>query len=154
MLLVLAADQVTKLVVESVLPLNGVRFVIPGLFNLVNTTNPGVAFGLLADSRVPWVGRSLALFSILVMIFLVWMLASHRAGGALSEWGMALILGGAAGNVLDRLIHGSVTDFLDFYWRSYHWPAFNVADSAIVIGAGLVLLELFHQRPVPAEGRV
>jgi signal peptidase II len=152
-LFVLAADQSSKLAVERFLPLNGIRVVIPNIFNLVNTTNPGVAFGLLANSRTPWVGHALALFSALVMVFLAWMLVARRAGGVLSEWGMSLILGGAAGNVLDRLIHGSVTDFLDFYWRAYHWPAFNVADSAIVIGAGLVLIELFHERPQPAEER-
>jgi signal peptidase II len=153
-LLVLAADQTTKLTVERFLPLNGIRVVIPNVFNLVNTTNPGVAFGLLANARVPWVGHALAFFSVFVMVFLAWMLLARRAGGVLSEWGMSLILGGAAGNVLDRLIHGSVTDFLDFYWRTYHWPAFNVADSAIVIGASLVLIELFHQRPQPAEESV
>ena len=129
--------------------MDSIRAVIPNLFNLVNTTNPGVAFGLLANTHAAWVGHALALFSVVVMIFLAWMLAARRAGGVLSEWGMSLILGGAAGNVLDRLIHGSVTDFLDFYWRTHHWPAFNVADSAIVIGAGLVLIELFLERPQP-----
>jgi signal peptidase II len=152
-LVVLAADQATKLAVERFLPADSIRVTIPNVFNLVNTTNPGVAFGLLANAHAPWVGHALAMFSALVMGFLVWMLLARRAGGVLSEWGMSLILGGAEGNVLDRLIHGSVTDFLDFYWRSYHWPAFNVADSAIVIGAGLVLIELFHDHPQPAEER-
>lgn len=150
-LLVLAADQASKLAIEKVLPPDGVRVVIPGLFNLVNTRNRGVAFGLLANSREPWMGGALVVFSCAVMIFLIWMLLAGREEGTLSEWGMSLILGGAAGNILDRMIHGSVTDLLDFYWHGFHWYTFNLADTAIVTGAGLVLLGLFRDQRQPAE---
>jgi signal peptidase II len=153
-LLVLAADQGSKLAIERFLPPDSFRVVVPGLFNLVNTTNRGVAFGLLANTNVPWMSHALAFFSCAVMIFLAWMLLAGRTEGALAEWGMSFILGGAAGNVLDRVIHGSVTDFLDFYWRGYHWYTFNVSDSAIVIGAGLVLFELFRDHRHPAEESV
>ena len=96
-------------------------------------------------------GGALVVFSCAVMIFLIWMLLAGREEGTLSEWGMALILGGAAGNILDRMIHGSVTDLLDFYWHGFHWYTFNLADTAIVTGAGLVLLGLFRDQRQPAE---
>jgi signal peptidase II len=149
-LLVLAADQASKLAIEKALPPDGFRVVIPGLFNLANTRNRGVAFGLLANARQPWMGGALVIFSCAVMIFLVWMLLAGREEGTPAEWGMSLILGGAAGNILDRMIHGSVTDFLDFYWRGFHWYTFNLADTAIVTGAGLVLLGLFRDQRHPA----
>ena len=95
--------------------------------------------------------------SAAVMVLLVWLLVTGRAGGALAQSGLALILGGAAGNALDRLIHGGVTDFLEVRLWKYIWPAFNVADSAITIGAVLVLIELLfgaRQRQIPtAEKR-
>ena len=85
-------------------------------------------------------------FSIAVIIFLFWLLAAERAGGRMGQIGMAMILGGALGNVFDRLTERGVTDFIDLHIQSHHWPTFNVADSAIVIGAALVLLELFRDR--------
>ena len=84
------------------------------------------------------------------MVLLVWMLVTGRAGGALAQCGLALILGGAAGNALDRVIHGGVTDFLEVRLWKYIWPAFNVADSAITIGAILVLFELLFGGAGPA----
>jgi signal peptidase II len=152
-LLVLAADQASKYLIESVIRQDSIRVLIPGLLNLVHTHNPGVAFGLFADSQSPWVASLLVLFSAMVMIFLIWLLAAGHAGARLAQTGMALILGGAAGNVLDRLVHHSVTDFIDFHVAGYHWPAFNVADSAIVIGAGFVLIELFRDWRHPSEER-
>ena len=80
------------------------------------------------------------------MVLLIWMLAKKRAGGRLGQAGLALILGDATGNLIDRVIHASVIDFIDVYLGSYHWPAFNVADSAIVVGAALVLLDLVAAR--------
>ena len=150
-LAVLAVDQLSKFVVERFTALGSVRVVIPGYFNLVHTNNPGVAFGLLADSESPWMTSLLIAFSTAVMVFLVWLLVTGRAGARLGQAGMALILGGAAGNVMDRLLRRSVTDFIDFHLRSHHWYTFNVADSAIVVGAGMVLLELFRDWSHPAE---
>ncbi|HEV3254510.1 MAG TPA: signal peptidase II, partial [Candidatus Acidoferrales bacterium] len=138
-LAVLAVDQLSKFAVERFTALGSVRVVIPGYFNLVHTNNPGVAFGLLADSESPWMTSLLIAFSTAVMVFLVWLLVTGRAGARLGQAGMALILGGAAGNVMDRLLRRSVTDFIDFHLRSHHWYTFNVADSAIVVGAGMVL---------------
>src|SRR5258708_6994487 len=109
---------------------------------LVHNQNPGIAFGVFSNSTSPWLAPLLLITSALVIVVLGWLLVSGRAGGRLAQAGLALILGGAAGNALDRLIHGGVTDFVEVRLGSYRWPAFNVADSAISIGAALVLVEL------------
>jgi signal peptidase II len=149
----LSADQLSKHAVERFMPAGSTRVLVPGLLNLVHTSNPGVAFGLLADSRTPWLAAVLIAFSATVIAMLVWLLVTGRAGGRLAQCGLALILGGAAGNVLDRVLHRSVTDFIDFYIGSHHWYTFNVADSAIVVGAGLVILELFRDWRHPNQER-
>jgi signal peptidase II len=141
---VLAFDQATKYAVERFTSTGSSRVLIPGFLNLVHTTNPGVAFGLLADSPTAWLAPVLILFSVALIGLLGWLLVTGRGGGWLGQWGLALILGGAAGNVLDRVTRHSVTDFIDFYVGSHHWYTFNIAESAIVVGAGLVVLELFR----------
>lgn len=141
---VLAADQATKHAIEKYTSADYLHVVFPGILNLIHTHNPGVAFSLFADSRSPAVRFMLLAFSIAVIIFLFWLLAAERAGGRIGQIGMAMILGGALGNVFDRLTQRGVTDFIDLHIQSHHWPTFNVADSAIVIGAALVLLELFR----------
>ncbi len=153
-LAVLAADQITKQAVSRSLAPDSLVVVIPGLFNLVHTNNAGVAFGILADAHSPWVAAALILFSLGVMALLGWFLISNRIPGRTGQVGAALILGGAAGNVLDRVLRHSVVDFLDFYFRGYHWPAFNLADSAIVIGGGLIVLSLLAEQRETAEGKV
>jgi signal peptidase II len=150
---VLAADQATKFAVDRVMPSGSFRILIPGILNLVHTSNSGVAFGMLADSEVPWRAPLLILFSVAVIGLIVWLLATGRAGGWPGQCGMTLILGGAAGNVLDRVVRRSVTDFIDFHVGSYHWYTFNVADSAIVLGAGLVILELLRDWRHPTHER-
>lgn len=141
---ILAADQATKHAIEKYTSADYLHVVFPGILNLIHTHNPGVAFSLFADSHSPAVRITLLAFSIAVIIFLFWLLAAERAGGRMGQIGMAMILGGALGNVLDRLTQRGVTDFIDLHIQSHHWPTFNVADSAIVIGAILVLLELFR----------
>jgi len=143
---VVVADQASKFAVAKFTEPGSLRVLVPGLLNLTHTTNPGVAFGLLSDSAAPWRAPLLIGFGLTVMALIVWLLATDRAGGALGCCGMTLILGGAAGNLLDRLSRRSVTDFLDFHLGRYHWYTFNLADSAIVVGAGLVLLELWRDR--------
>jgi signal peptidase II len=93
----------------------------------------------------------LILFSVAVIGFLAWLLVTGRAGGRLGEFGIALILGGALGNVLDRVARRSVIDFIDFHVGGHHWYTFNVADSAIVVGAGLVILELLVDWRSPSQ---
>jgi signal peptidase II len=145
--LVLLADQATKYAIEKA-PV--FRVVVPGMINLVHTHNRGVAFGLFGDAHSAWVSWLLILFSAAVMVLLVWLLAGRHIPGIGGQAGVALILGGAAGNVMDRVLRQSVVDFLDLHWRNYHWPAFNVADSAIVCGAGLVIVSLLMERRHPA----
>ena len=110
---------------------------ITGFFNLVLGRNTGVSFGLFGDAP-PWVLVAFALAIAAVMV--VWM---ARAESRLTAIGLGLIIGGAMGNVLDRLRLGGVTDFLDFYIGQWHWPAFNMADVGIVCGVGLLLLDSF-----------
>ena len=110
---------------------------ITGFFNLVLGRNTGVSFGLFGEARP----EVLVAFAIaVVVILIVWM---KRAENRLTASALGLIAGGAVGNVLDRLRHGGVTDFLDFYVGQWHWPSFNMADVGIVCGAGLLLLESF-----------
>jgi len=120
---------------------------------LVHSQNPGIAFSMFSESNSPWLTPILVASSLVVMGLLVWMIVSGRAGGTLAQCGLALILGGAAGNALDRVMHGAVTDFLEVRLWKYIWPAFNVADSAITIGAVFVLYELLfrgaHHQQVP-----
>jgi signal peptidase II len=152
--LVLIADQAAKHAIEKYTTMNYFHVVIPGLLNLIHTHNPGVAFSMFANAHSPVVRFLLVLFSVGVIVFLFWLLAAERAGGKMGQVGMALIIGGAVGNVLDRLMRRGVTDFIDLHVGSYHWPTFNVADSAIVAGAALVLLELFRDwnRPPDRNG--
>ena len=141
---VFAADQATKHVIEKYTTSDYMHVVIPGVLNLIHTHNPGVAFSLFADAQSPAARFLLIAFSTAVIVFLFWLLAAERAGGRMGQVGMAMILGGAIGNVLDRITERGVTDFIDLHIQSHHWPTFNVADSAIVVGAALVLLELFR----------
>lgn len=148
---VLAADQLSKHAVEEWTAAGSSRVLVPGLLNFVHSTNPGVAFGLLADSNSTWRAPLLIVFSVAVIGLILWLLATRRAGGLLGQCGMTLILGGAAGNVFDRIVRRSVTDFIDFHIADYHWYTFNLADSAIVIGAGLVILELLRDWRHPSR---
>ena len=152
-LAVLAADQASKFAVDRLMLPGSSRVIIPGMLNLIHTSNPGVAFGLFADSDMPWRAPMLIVFSAAVIGLIVWMLVTGRAGGWPGRSGMTLILGGAVGNVLDRVLHHSVTDFIDFYIGTHHWYTFNLADSAIVVGAGLVILELLRDWRHPTHER-
>jgi signal peptidase II len=141
-LAVIAADRATKFAIERYTTETFRRPVISDIIVLVHNRNPGIAFGLFSESNAPWLSPLLLLSSAAVIALLVWLLLTGRAGGRLAQCGIALILGGAAGNAFDRLLHGGVTDFFEARLGTYRWPAFNVADSAISIGAVLVLIEL------------
>ncbi|MEW5877891.1 MAG: signal peptidase II [Acidobacteriota bacterium] len=147
--LVVVLDQLTKLWLVASLPYGSQKTVIPGFFDLVHTRNRGVAFGLFAQAG-PFSQVVLLLLVVVLVVFVAWQLVNHRQRLA-PRVGLGLILGGALGNLLDRLIRGEVVDFLDFYlsWggRSYHWPAFNVADASITLGAlWLLAFELFFAK--------
>ncbi|MGH9403947.1 MAG: signal peptidase II [Terriglobia bacterium] len=143
---VFAGDQITKAAVEKSIPLHATVRVIPHFFNLTYTHNPGAAFGLFADSPSPSKTAILIAVSVALLVAvaaIVWksVRLEWEAGVAL-----ALIVGGAASNLLDRVRFERVTDFLDFYFRQYHWFTFNLADSAIVIGAFLLVIHLLAPR--------
>ncbi len=128
-------DQVTKLIMERVIVSHGPVVVIPGLFNLVLVKNPGGAFGIFAGQDPLIRALFFILFTLIAMGLLVYLYihAEDRA----HRFAYSLILAGAAGNLIDRLRFGYVIDFLDFSIKGYHWPAFNIADSAITIGMAL-----------------
>jgi len=140
--LVFICDQTTKAMVERSIPSGAIVPVIPHFFNLTDTHNPGAAFGLFSDSPAPWKTALLIVVSLLLLGAVVVFVFKSRHLGWPSGVALGFILGGAASNLLDRIRHGRVTDFLDFYIRQYHWYTFNLADSAIVAGAGLLILSL------------
>lgn len=137
-------DQLTKWATLHFIPLHDEIPILPGLFNLVHVTNTGSAFGLMRG----WFSFHVV-FGTVMAVVIFWML--FRAGtDTLSRLACALILSGIFGNITDRLLHGHVIDFLDFYVGGHHWPAFNIADSAIVIAVGLFLWASFKHSPKEA----
>ncbi len=133
-------DQATKYLVISNFSLFDVREIVPGFFNLVYVTNKGAAFSFLADVDSPYRHYFFLGIGILACIGLTWTNFSFSAKSKLYSLSLGMIAGGAVGNLIDRVNHGAVIDFLDFYYGSYHWPAFNVADSCICVGVGLFLI--------------
>ena len=113
---------------------------------LVHSRNPGIAFGVLADSASTTTRVMLIVGSLLVIGVLAWLLVAGKVGTPLGNAGLALLLGGAAGNLADRIFHGAVTDFFELWLGTYHYPAFNVADSAITIGAVFLLSDILFGR--------
>ena len=140
---VLLLDQLSKWTVLEALAPGELRRVLPGLFNLTHVRNRGAAFGLFGESESAAILVFLIGFSLVALALVLGLLWRGVASGT-TGWGLALIFGGALGNLLDRLRSGSVVDFLDFYVGGHHWPAFNLADSAIVVGAGLLLLDVLR----------
>lgn len=136
--LVLLIDQFTKVLVVGTFA-HGDSLPINGFFNLVRVHNPGAAFSFLADAG-GWQRWFFTGVGVLAALFMLWMLRAH-AGQTLFCLAVSLLLGGAVGNVIDRMLHGHVIDFLDFYWGRWHFPAFNVADAAITCGAALLVLD-------------
>lgn len=145
-LAVVLLDQFTKWLVAKEIVLHDSIAVIPGLFRLTHVQNRGAAFGLFDDSPSEWKIAVLVLFSLVALVVVTALLWKNSHTMTATGVGLALVLGGAVGNLCDRLIAGHVVDFLDFYIGSYHWPAFNVADMAIVVGAFLLVGEILFQK--------
>lgn len=147
----IALDRVTKLAVSAKIPLYDSQPIIDSFFNLVHTRNTGIAFSMFSDAQ-PFVKEYIIpAFSTAALVFIIYIFWKAESTGLRTALGLTLILSGAAGNLYDRFVYGYVVDFLDFYVGSYHWPAFNVADSCITIGAGLLLLESFRVQPNPEQ---
>jgi signal peptidase II len=138
-LAVFVADQFTKVLILGYYKLGDSTYVT-SFFNVVRAHNPGAAFSFLADQS-GWQRWFFTAIGIAAAIFIVWLLRSH-AGQKLFSFSLALILGGALGNVLDRLLHGYVVDFIQLHWDDrYYFPAFNIADSAITVGAICLIVD-------------
>jgi signal peptidase II len=148
--IVFALDRITKRIIESRMSVFDTYTVIPGFFDIVHARNRGAAFSMFADSTSPWRPFFLIGLSLAALILVAGILRKASNLDKPTAIGLSLILGGALGNVFDRIVSGAVTDFLDFYVGALHWPAFNVADSAIVIGSGLLLLSLLRPKQQPA----
>ena len=142
-LAILIADRVTKNLVEAKLRLGESVPILAGWIDLVRVENPGAAFSLFADWS-PGVRRAvLVAYSVIAILVLAWLIFQPwrpRGKGRLVPVSLGLILGGASGNLFDRLRTGRVVDFIDWHWGAWHWPAFNVADAAITVGVALLLL--------------
>jgi signal peptidase II len=150
-LAVLLLDQLTKFWALQRLPAGLPVPVIDGFFSLTLVMNPGLAFGMLATTPTGW-RWLVALLSIGALgVLAVVGLRMLPGGGRLTPLALGLIFGGAVGNLIDRGRFGAVVDFLDFYWRGYHWPAFNAADSAITVGVALLALRMLTAPSAPSR---
>ena len=144
--LVVILDQVTKILIFKTLPLYHSITIIPGFFNITHIHNPGGAFGFMAHQDSNFRNfLFILLASVAVGIIFYFYKNTNRTHPFLAS-GFALILGGAIGNLIDRIRFGTVVDFLDFYVRNYHWPAFNVADSAITVGVTIFIFHLLFRK--------
>ena len=141
---VVVLDQIVKAVVRSTFELHESVVVIPSFFNLTRVHNYGAAFGLMNAADFPFKTVVLSIVATLALGALSWYGATLPAEQRLARLGLALIIGGAAGNLIDRLRSGYVVDFVDLYWRDWHFWAFNVADAAITVGVSLMILDLLQ----------
>ena len=143
--LVLVLDQATKLHIHNTFALYESRPVVENFFNLTYVRNSGSAFGLLARYDPDVLRIFFPAVTVLAVVLLLWYLTRVPAFQTLTLWGVCLVTGGAVGNGIDRFRIGQVIDFLDVHWyEGYHWPAFNVADSAICVGVGLLIFDAFR----------
>jgi signal peptidase II len=138
---ILVLDQLTKMIVDRTMSLHQSIPIIDGFFSLTYVRNTGAAFGIFAGSHEAFRLPFLILVSVLALGFVVVMLKRLRDEETGLITALSFIIGGAIGNLVDRVLYGEVIDFLDFYWANYHWPAFNVADSCITVG---VLITLYY----------
>ncbi len=147
----LVLDRLTKWQVQRRIELHDSISVIPGFFRIAHLENPGAAFGIFSDTPTPLkLGLLIGLSAValVVVTILLWKSSTSLSSTSI---GLALILGGAIGNLWDRVLHRRVTDFLLFYYHQYEWPAFNLADSAIVVGAALLVLDLLFSKAPQEE---
>lgn len=155
---VFVLDRITKDLIKTHLSLWDAWAAVPGLLNIVHTENPGMAFSMLANLANPWRNVILIGFSLLVLAVISVVLLRMTGQGPLLRMGLALVMGGALGNLFDRVVHGTVTDFVELHVGEHYFPAFNVADSAITVGACLLLLDMWYSKerksqpaPIPRE---
>jgi signal peptidase II len=152
-LVIVLLDRATKAVIETQTVEGWRRELVPNAIYLVHSRNPGIAFGAFADSASSESRFFLIISSLVVMVVIAWMLLSGKCNTFVGSAGLALLLGGAGGNVVDRILSGAVTDFFEVWFGTYHYPAFNVADSAITIGAVLMIFDVLFggRRETPLQ---
>jgi len=148
---VLVLDQATKTWIREALPLHASVTVIPGLLDLTHVRNTGAVFGLLNAADIPFKPALMTVIALLALVAIAIYAWRSAGDGPAARLALALILGGAVGNLVDRVRIGYVVDFVDVYWRGYHFWAFNVADAAISVGAVLLILDMIV-RPRHASG--
>jgi len=148
---IVVLDQLTKFVVNQRLPLHSSVTVIPGLIDFTHVRNSGAAFGILNAVEFPFKTVIIAVIASAALIGVGMYAASLAHHQLIARIGLALIIGGAAGNLIDRIAAGSVVDFVDVYWRTWHFWAFNVADSAITIGVAIMILDMLGADRRPAS---
>jgi signal peptidase II len=139
---IIVADQLTKAAVRASIPLHSSRVIIPGFLDLTHVQNSGAAFGIFNAVDFPHKAAVIAVVATIALVAIAFFAAGLSPHQRLARVGLALILGGAAGNLIDRVTAGYVVDFIDAYWRDYHFWAFNVADSAITIGVIGMMLDM------------
>jgi signal peptidase II len=143
---VVLLDQFLKAYIGATMHLHESIPIIEGYFNITYVKNPGAAFGFLANSAPEFRSFFLISVTLIAIVLILYFISKSTAKEVFLTFSLSLILGGAVGNLIDRIRFGEVTDFLDFYISSYHWPAFNVADSAISLGALVLIVEIFRRR--------
>jgi signal peptidase II len=139
---VVGADQLTKWLVRRSLELHEYREIVSGLLSLSHVRNRGAAFGILSDADLPYQSALFASLSLVALGAIVLYARKLPASARLPQAALALILGGAVGNLIDRVSYGYVTDFIHVFWKHHSWPDFNLADSAISVGVCLLLLDM------------
>lgn len=146
---VLILDQLTKYLIETRVRLYSIITVIPGFFNITHVRNRGAAFGILATT--PGIWRSLFFITVTIVAIAVIARLIWKTQERLLLIAFSLIGGGALGNLIDRIRYGEVVDFIQWYVKSYYWPSFNIADSAISAGVGLLVIEMLLKKPQDEE---
>lgn len=144
--LVVLIDQITKALILNNLPLYNSITVVPGFFNITHIHNPGGAFGFLANQGAGLRKTVFLFVSLLAVCLIFWFYKKTPTTHRILATGFAMIFGGAIGNLIDRVRFGKVVDFLDFYIGNLHWPAFNIADSAITVGIGIFILHIVFKK--------
>lgn len=142
-LAIVALDQLTKALVRATLPIHESVTVVPGLLDLTHVRNTGAVFGILNAADFPYKSILISLVATSALLGIALYSAALTSHQLVARIGLSLVLGGAAGNLIDRVVEGSVIDFIDVYWRTYHFWTFNVADSAITVGVGVLILDMF-----------
>ena len=141
---IVALDQVTKALVDDFMTLHESRTIVEGLVRLTYVQNRGAAFGILSDAGLPYQSLMFSVVSLLALLAIALYAWRMPVQSRLPQTALAMVMGGAVGNLLDRARLGYVIDYVDMYWGPHHWPAFNVADSAITVGVALLVIDILR----------